>query len=375
MLTVRIREFERGLLFRHGDLQRVLMPGQYRLWRRLIRPTAYRLERIDALNPRFDHKLFDVLLKHDDLRDALKIVELADYERGLLVIDGRVAAVIGAGRHAFWRGPRQIDVEVFDIRDVRFEHAKLDAILKLPGAQAHLSGVRVQPHEEVLVYRNGELIERIGEGRHVYWTGAGDVAWKAIDKREQVLDVAGQEIMTHDKVTLRVNLVLVFQVIDALKSVATVNDAPQALYREAQLALRAAIGARNLDTLLADKETVGNEVREMVRGRAAEFGIAVKSVGLRDIILPGEMKEILNQVIQAEKQAQANLIKRREETAAARSQANTAKLLAENPALARIKELEALQEILANTRSTFVFGGGDLASQVRSLIQEDAGRQ
>jgi regulator of protease activity HflC (stomatin/prohibitin superfamily) len=93
----------------------------------------------------------------------------------------------------------------------------------------------------------------------------------------------------------------------------------------------------------------------------------VRSVGLRDIILPGEMKQILNQVIEAEKQAQANLIRRREETAAARSQANTAKLLAENPALARMKELESLAEILAGTKATFVLGGGDLGAQVRRL--------
>jgi regulator of protease activity HflC (stomatin/prohibitin superfamily) len=82
------------------------------------------------------------------------------------------------------------------------------------------------------------------------------------------------------------------------------------------------------------------------------------------------MKTILNQVIEAEKAAQANLIKRREETAAARSQANTAKLLAENPVLARMKELELLQEILSGAKATFVLGDGDLASQFRKLIRE-----
>jgi regulator of protease activity HflC (stomatin/prohibitin superfamily) len=106
--------------------------------------------------------------------------------------------------------------------------------------------------------------------------------------------------------------------------------------------------------------------------RAADFGVTVRSVGLRDIILPGDMKSILNQVIEAEKQAQANLIRRREETAAARSQANTARLLAENPMLARMKELELLQEILAGTRATFVLGRGDVAEQVRGLLRKDA---
>ncbi|MEM0915760.1 MAG: SPFH domain-containing protein, partial [Planctomycetota bacterium] len=104
----------------------------------------------------------------------------------------------------------------------------------------------------------------------------------------------------------------------------------------------------------------------------AEFGVELRGVGLRDIILPGEMKQILNQVIEAEKQAEANLIRRREETAAARSQANTAKLLAENPALSRMKELEALQEILKGAKASFVFGSANLSDEVRRLIGDEA---
>src|SRR5262249_811401 len=140
---------------------------------------------------------------------------------------------------------------------------------------------------------------------------------------------------------------------------------------EAQLALRAAVGARNLDTLLADKETVGNEVREAIARRVEEFGVTIRGVGLRDIILPGDMREILNRVITAEKEAQANLIKRREETAAARSEANTAKLLTEFPLLARLKELEALKDVLQGAKLSFVLGQGDLATQIRGLIGAD----
>ncbi|MCI0676725.1 MAG: hypothetical protein L0Y42_13235, partial [Phycisphaerales bacterium] len=121
-----------------------------------------------------------------------------------------------------------------------------------------------------------------------------------------------------------------------------------------------------------DKESIGSEVLKALADRAAEFGLTVRSVGLRDIILPGDMKTILNQVITAQKQAEANLIKRREETAAARSQANTAKLLAENPALTRLKELEMLGEMLAGSKSTFVFGQGDMLENIRGLIRQDA---
>jgi regulator of protease activity HflC (stomatin/prohibitin superfamily) len=128
------------------------------------------------------------------------------------------------------------------------------------------------------------------------------------------------------------------------------------------------IGTRPLDDLLADKESVGNELRQMIVARAGELGLMVRSVGLRDIILPGDMKTHLNQVIAATKEAEANVIRRREETAAASSQANTARLLAENPMLSRLKELEAIQQILAGARATFVVGNGDLVKQVTGLL-------
>jgi regulator of protease activity HflC (stomatin/prohibitin superfamily) len=145
-------------------------------------------------------------------------------------------------------------------------------------------------------------------------------------------------------------------------------DHAQALYREAQLALRAAVGTRTLDVLLADKESVGAEVLEALTLRVKGLGVTVRSVGLRDVILPGDMKALLNGVIAAQKEAEANLIKRREETASVRSQANTAKLLAESPALARLKELELLKDVLAGAKTTFVFGNGDIAEQVRGLV-------
>lgn len=365
---IRIREHERGLHFRHGNFRRLLGPGRYFVWR----PLSDRVEVHSTLASRLTHELLDVIVKHPELRAALSVVELSDHQRALLWKDDRLAEILGPGRHAFWRKPYELTVEIFDVDALALEHPRIEAILAHPDAPRFLQGLDVEAHEEVLFFRDGRLIKRLAQGRYVYWRGAGRITWKAIDRREQVLDVAGQEIMTRDKVTLRVNLVVAYRVTDAAQAVTVVSDHAQALYREAQLALRAAVGTRVLDALLADKEAVGDEVAQVLTRRAQEFGVQVRGVGLRDIILPGEMKAILNRVIEAEKEAQANLIRRREETAAARSQANTAKLLAENPTLARMKELEALAEILAGAKTTFVFGPGDLAGQVRAVLRESA---
>ncbi len=93
----------------------------------------------------------------------------------------------------------------------------------------------------------------------------------------------------------------------------------QSLYREAQLALRAMVGTRYLDSFLTDKDSVASEFEEQVRQRAGDLGLEIVSVGVRDVILPGDMKDPMNKVTEAKKMAEANLITRREETAAMRS--------------------------------------------------------
>jgi regulator of protease activity HflC (stomatin/prohibitin superfamily) len=358
---IHIRKHERGLWFRKGDFHRLLLPGSYFIWRG-------RAEIVDTLKVHFAHPLLEQLVREEELKSALLLVDLTDTERALVWKDARLFAILGPGRHAFWDTPHRLAIETFDIGAFRFEHPRLATILQHSAACHWLDGVQVDGEAQVLLYRDGVLIETLSRGLHVFWKGTGKVRTKEIDLRELVADVAGQEIMTNDKVTLRVNLLVTWQIVDALRSVTVVADAAQSLYRDAQLVLRAAVGTRPLDALLADKESVGNEVREALPKRSAEYGVAVRGVGLRDIILPGDMKLLLNQVIAATKEAEANLIRRREETAAARSQANTAKLLAENPQLARLKELELLQGMLAGAKTTFVFGQGDIAEQVRSLV-------
>lgn len=369
--NVRIRSYEVGLWFRHGDFHRMLRPGAY--WTPGLWFGYDRIDFVSTLDCEFQHDFLDLLIDDSELREQLQVVDLTEGQKALIWKNGRLWDIKSSGRYAFWKSPATVDVEVFDVRKPRFEHAQIDAILAHPGARNHFQAIDVPAHEKLLVFANGELVETVGPDRHVFWKAAA-ITWTAVDMREQTLDVSGQEIMTADRVTLRVNLAAAFRVSDPVQATLNVTDYRQALYRDAQLALRAAIGGRSLDELLADKETVGTEIRVSIAQRAERYGLSVANIGVRDLILPGEMKTILNKVIEANKQAEANLILRREETAAARNQANTARLLGNNPILARMKELEALQEILRGTKATFVFGQGDLGQQIRALVSDESPR-
>jgi regulator of protease activity HflC (stomatin/prohibitin superfamily) len=184
------------------------------------------------------------------------------------------------------------------------------------------------------------------------------------------MEVAGQDILTRDKVSLRVNLTALWQVEDAVKARGDLQNFVEYIYKELQLALREAVGARTLDEMLGAKGELDREIGNTARANIEQHGITLKSVGIKDVILPGEMKDILNRVVEAEKVAQANLIKRREETAATRSLLNTARLMDENPTLMRLKELETLEKVTEKVDKLTVFGGleGVLKDVVRIQV-------
>ena len=180
--------------------------------------------------------------------------------------------------------------------------------------------------------------------------------------------VSGQDIITADKVTLRLNAVLTYFVKDARRTVTVVSDAALVIYREAQLALRAVVGTKSLDTLLDEKDEVADELNEIVAPRLKAIGLELVTLGIREVILPGDMKDLLNKVTEAKKAAEANLITRREETAAVRAQLNAARILESNPTLMRLRELEVLEKVTDKTNLNVILGDKGLADKVITLL-------
>jgi regulator of protease activity HflC (stomatin/prohibitin superfamily) len=205
--------------------------------------------------------------------------------------------------------------------------------------------VIVEAWEKGLKFRNGRFLGIVEPGRHRVWRIFVRERIDKIDLRAQTLSVAGQEMMTADKVTLRLNVVAGYRIADPVAATMKVANAWTQLYTDVQLALREAVAARTLDELIAEKTVLGDRVFEALKLTVAGYGVELLEVGVKDVVLPGDLKAPFVRVLEARKRAEAAQIERREEVAATRSLANTAQLLEKNPTLMKLKVLESLEKI------------------------------
>ena len=360
-----IRSYEVGLLFREGEFKSLLSAGKHLLFDPLHK---VRVRVVSKRDPWLVDEQLDVIVKSGALADKAEVLDLKDSQRALVWIDGRFARILGAGLYAYWIGVRDVRVEIVDARDVRFEHKDLKSIVRVGEASRLLDICKVERDCVGVLFIDGRFMAQLDPGLYAFWKDVADSRVVELDMRESQIDVSGQEIMTADKVTLRMNAIVTYVIKDARRAVSAASDVRQSLYREVQLALRAVVGGRELDSFLTGKDDVAQELEQNVREQATVMGLEVLSVGIKDVILPGDMKDLMNRVTEAKKAAEANLISRREETAAMRSQANTAKLLADNPTLMRLRELEVLEKIATAGKMNIVLGEKGLADRVVNLL-------
>ena len=149
----------------------------------------------------------------------------------------------------------------------------------------------------------------------------------------------------------------------------TIKNLENQVYACVQLVIREYVGRYRLDELLQQKEEISQFIFKRLKEVQADYCIEFHSAGIKDIILPGEIRDIMNTVLVAEKKAQANVITRREEVASTRSLLNTAKLMEENKTLYKLKEMECLERICAQVGNIQVYGGGALLEQLKMLIK------
>ncbi|MFT5679814.1 MAG: regulator of protease activity HflC (stomatin/prohibitin superfamily) [Myxococcota bacterium] len=324
----------RGLLKQGGRLVALLSPGEHWLWWMgqgnsvTLITTLWTLwtPQLDAILP----------------PNAAEILDVPVGQIATISQDGIPATTLVPGRYILWQLSHRITAELHATDGVHTTLPHRWWPLVTPG---QLQTTTVKTHQRALLYIDGALSEVLEPGRYGVNTLDRDVRLETVDLWEQELQITGQEVMTADKVSLRINIIVRFQITDPVLACEGTSSVTEALYSEAQMVARRHVAGVTVDHLLEKRNAARVAMLSELADRGEVLGVAIAGVDLKDVILPGEMKAIFNQVIAAQKRAAANVITRREETAATRSLANTARMLENNPTLLKLKELEALKEL------------------------------
>lgn len=225
----------------------------------------------------------------------------------------------------------------------------------------------VREYERGLLYRGGKFVDLLPPGRYVYWR------WEhchvdPVDTRGVSQTVEAQEVLSSDKIGVRVTLIAQFRVTDPVTARHAVGDYHAQLYQDLQLTLREAITGRTLEELLRERDALAGQIREDVAPRAERYGVELRRVGVKDMVLPGPVRAVFLQEVEADLKGRASLVAARHEVAAARARANTAKLLQENPHILRLQELETLAQLASKAGNVLILPGLD------SLLSRDPAR-
>lgn len=365
-MRVRIRDNEAGFVFKNGIFVKMLTCG------------AYRFSRLMGYDVRIDEMRYEVSMDYLDVpyqvlatdeafRERTLRVEVPEGELGFVYINGRLNHVIEEGDCVFWN--------VYDKYEVKFVSMETDEM----GAEVtkqmleivskdYYKSVAVGEGETALLYYDNILQRRLNQGVYRFWNYNKDVTIKVFNMKQTPMDIVGQEILTKDKIGIRMNVSCMYKIRDAVEFIEKVSDLKSQLYTCVQLVIREMTGNYKLDEILERKDKISQEIFDKLKEQEAMFCVEFLSAGIKDIILPGEIQNIMNTVLVAEKTAQANVIARREEVASTRSLLNTAKLMDENKTLYRLKELEYLERICDRVGEISVGGNGGLVEQLGKLM-------
>jgi len=344
-LRVTVKDGERALLTRNGRFERVLEPGRHILF---DPGKELAVELHQVVRAEYTADRFAVLkaARSDLAAELFEVVETKADEMAIVSLDGRPTHLMAPWQiRVFWKVVTRVEVERIDVTSdpkVKPRHLAMVARERNTLVAEHV----VENHEAGLLFVEGRLVERLAPGRHAFWTVGRKIEVRRLDLRPQAVEITAQEMLTKDRIALRVTLTAFRRIVDPERVANAVPDVDAWLYRLVQFAIREAVAARTLDEVLSTKGALDAELRAFVRERLAETGIEVTELGVKDVILPGEIRELVNKVVEAERTAKANLIRRQEETAATRSLLNTAKLMEDNPLLLRLKELESIERLV-----------------------------
>lgn len=362
MKRININAYQVALVFKNGEYKKMLTTGKYWLW---FNEEVRIYEKATAFIAPIE---LNILLQDAALAEQLIVVTVLDNQIALQYENGLLKQVLAAGRYAFWKGIVNYEFVLADTSNIEIDTNISKSTLQNRLLANYVRSYNVESYEKALLFVEGKYVKVLEAGIYYWWKNSTVITVAKADARTQQMEINGQEILTKDKASLRLNAQAQYQVTDIEKAALQNKEYEKQLYVAFQLSIREYVGAYSLDELLANKDAIAPYVLEAVKAKATTLGMQVYGFGIRDVILPGDIREIMNQVLVAEKKAQANVITRREETASTRSLLNTAKLMEENAMLWKLKEMEYVEKIAEKINNITVNGNGQLIDQLKQIF-------
>lgn len=313
-------------------------------------------------------KNLSLMLKFATFKNDIELITIKEDEIAVVYYNGKIEKVLSAGQYFYWKREIEYNVVLVDLNEITISNEIQKNGLSNALLTQFMRVYKIESYEEGLLFVDGVFIKKLGKGTFYYWKNTKTIDVLKVDTRQMQLELSGQEILTQDKAALRLNFYAQYLVVNAEKAVVLNKDFEKQLYILLQMSLREFVGTQTLDELLENKENAASFIMKSVATSCAILGVKIQNAGIRDIILPGEMKEIMNKVLIAEKQAQANVILRREEVASTRSMLNAAKLMEENEMLYKLKEMEYVERIASKIGELTVSGGGKMVDQLKEIF-------
>ena len=357
-----LNENQKGFLFKNGKYVKLLNAGKYRLFGGRSIEVSYLDQPIVSTKC-----ALDTLLRDKEIAGQVAVVEVGDEELALHYVNGKISSVLRQGKYAFWSVLDKHEFKLVDISSPMVDPTIPRYIFsKIP--QVLYTKVEVSEYQKARLYFNQKLECILDAGTYYFWKNTVKIDVSFVDTRLTQMDITGQEILTADKVSLRVSFVCNYRVTDYVKIHTEIDDYEEQIHVAAQLALREYIGKYKLDEILENKAQMSAYVFGKLKDKEKDLFVEIVDAGVKDIILPGEIREIMNTVLVAEKRAQAGVIQRREEVASTRSLLNTAKLMEENQTLYKLKELEYVERIFQNVGNISLSGNGNILEQLTAIL-------
>ncbi|MGL5435686.1 MAG: slipin family protein [Lachnospiraceae bacterium] len=359
-----INQNQCGFLMKEGIFIKTLYCGKYRY----PKMAGYQVV-IEEMEGSVDfHKLpAEVLLQDQTFAGKVLHIRVPEGYIGILWLNGMVQQVLTEPVYLYWNNWNRFEYELLDMREpeMKAEITK-SSLAHIP--LKYYKKVQIKPGETGILYFNNQMVDELAVGTYFYWTYAKDVECQVVDLKTRSIEINGQEILTADRIGIRVNLLCNYRITQVKRMLETIKNLETQIYACVQLVVREYIGKYRLDEILEQKEEISGFIWARLKEVQDEYCIEFLTAGIKDIILPGEIRDIMNTVLIAERKAQANVITRREEVASTRSLLNTAKLMDENKTLYKLKELECLERICMQVGNINVAGSGALLEQLRELM-------